>query len=716
MSHGRTFSAESYATGTVYNHTFERQYQEKAVELLREIFPSSGEGYYNSEGRKYSVIEFISLVGAREFQKFSDDLEEHNRVLRSKNTLRQMQWAEFISHLPKVSTKNKAGLFKAIYLCGDSLAKFALASMFCRHVLAIDRNTAKPLDAATDTCIKLINLISAMTEPAFLSDPSFPVKFEKLITGKNLEYFQSFYILLLGQDNDPVANLQIIHQATDAQVQFCVERKMDFDFLVMLVENKIDRRVAANAGGQLVAVSPEAAERAKIEACDKLGAVEAAFALYSNNAKAAMDFFRSQQAQLLALNTEMLGLFTKYAKEIANENDRKMFLRVLSKAKTHEDNNFNIAIFEALDLPQALQAMKNLDAKSHKSLSVPQKLCITIAFASKEATSEEKANMFEAIFAVNFPPKALEAIAKLYVILLDRPVFIAALKSLKPNDNLLTGPCIEILELLHKKNVAIDFEYAKHLSTFPYLIQFKEYIEKLSDNEVQAVFNKDSKLAKGREWIRALQVQAQASQNPLLQWGYMKTVFRLWSFAEANALEVGLNRQELLGSDFNEYFCEFLMSIDLDAEPRLRNALLASVRTSIGLIMPSSVAALPSSSSSGVGSRLLSWLGSSSSSSPRAIEMAPPAPNVNLARLFQHLGVLGLDGTGRDWRFPTEQARLSYANFQREADIEMLMLEPGQTYLDLVDPAAALGGPQVEELTEEQQGAPSGPRVLSLEW
>jgi hypothetical protein len=608
-------------------------------------------------------------------------------------------------------TTDKRRLFSELHAC-NSPAKLALASMFCDHIMGYYATNGTPDDRLAGICLRLISLFNGLQEPAFFRDAKFQAKLTALITGRNLAYFTAFSEFLREND-EPLVKLTMIHKATDVQIQLCAEKRLNLDFLSMLVEHGIDRRVAPSA--------PEDVNRARLAAGDKLTALEAVFALFPNNTKTAIEFFHAQQTMLFSLNTEMLGLFVKHAHEITDADERIIFLRALSGSKTLENNNFIVAIFDALDMTGAMQALNVLDQKGQKALSQAQRECIVTAFKSQAANGKEKIDILEAMFHVNFPPKALQAIAKLYSLLLDRAELIKELKILKPSDNLLTAPCVEFLEVLNKKNIAIDYEFAKHLSSFPYIMLFKEIIELLSEADVQTVFNKESKKAKAPQWVSALRIIAQTSNDLVLQRKFIRLVFRIWGYAEANAQEAGMNRRDLLGDGFENSFIGFLVSVDFESSEEFRNAFLADSRAVASLIMPASALALPSSSSSRLALPAAASAGLKSLGhfNQQALTTVPTAQAntsnlaINLQRLFNRLGVSGLDEAG-DWLFATLAARTSHAAFRREKDMEMTMLPDGATYLDIVDSSLALTGPQIEEIPEENENGEK--KLLALTW
>ena len=577
----------------------------------------------------------------------------------------------------------KTELFRA--LCNaETLAQLALANLFCYYMLqnGVD---GQPDDKLNATCIALINVIN--TAPNVNAVTQVFERMKTFVQGKNLDDYQALLRFLSRNKSDIVNNLWILSEkATKAQVDFCVKNNLDVEFLAFLYDNQLDASPQAdpNAGGTVVTLSPAEIERGKLAPCDKLAAVGAVLSLYPRDLAGAKKFLLENQDALFALNAEMFSLFVTHAraKEVT---DRPLFVRVLSQAKTREDNDFILAIFDALDLEQAMKAIAVLGQKSQKSLSGPQKRCVAVAFASPDANAEVKFQFLEAMFTVNFSPEALNSIARLYNILMDRDVFVKEIKSLKSTDDLLEPRVVDMLETLKSHGLPIDLEYARYLAGLQYLPQFNEVMTLFSDTAIQAIFNRKNTKTLAGDWVKAFMIQARVSQDPELQRKVIQLVFGLWTFAEANAQQIGMKQDDLLGVEFNQHFLTFIGSIDFEAQPEFRYALLADVKTAIGLIMPASQQplAIGGSSISGLWGRL-----TSSSTTPLALP-APAMPDIT-QQIFRQLGVNRLEGIGTPqarWVFSSPEDLQGFGTWMRRANIrrEAGLIEGPQSYLALMD-------------------------------
>jgi hypothetical protein len=659
--------------------------------------------------------------------------------------------------------------YTAIRGC-DSASKVKLATLFCSYVLRRE-TTGYPSVALSAVCVDLINVINSLQNLEILI--SVYANLELLLAGKTLVHYQAL-ARFLRRGDDLFNNLLTIHKATKTQIAFCDEKRMNVEFLALLVEREIDRApqpaaAAAAAGGQLVALSLADLARAKLAPCDRLAALGMVFDLFPNNPDTVMTFLRDHEASLFGMNTEMYtDVFVRHARK-PEVVDKAQFARALSRQELREDNDFVLAIFAALDLPHSLRALEVLEQKGHKKLTAPQKQCITVAFRDATANPEDKYNFFVAMFDVNFTPQALIAIGTLYSILINRSDFIAALKSLKPGNKLfadlfiallqmlrskgeqidyayarelsetanfskreieaigrlhdvvidkadfveglkslktgnklLTDTFVELLEILHQKNVSITFAYAKHLATVQCLLQFKDVMRSFPEAGIQAIFDSESVRAKPADWVRAFMIQAQISGDAELQRKEIQLVFHLWTYAEAHANEIGMSRQDLLGSGFDERFVEFLEGVNIDTVPELRYALLADVSAAVGLLMPARAtpAALPAPRG------MLSIFGSRTPAALPAPEPEATIPNL-AQRVFARLGVISIEGIGANARpvFSSPDDIAGFARFRRLADMQRLALpDAPRSYLALLD-APIAGGPVIEEAPAEEAGA-----------
>ena len=694
------YSGGRYNSSGIMNHTFE---------ALKEVFP-----YVRSTnpGSREKLRAFLEAPGGKQFVI---DIESTSSLSLYHLESRPLAYGILKDFAAKIADECKAELYVTLKAC-DETRKHAFYTFICQEVLR-PNPSGQPDPALSRVCIDLIKTFNSFPYTHLLAHAFYgnqaatalqlgPTPLPGLLNGsKTAAYLRSLVTSLTRGDNT-FENLKTLMSATPTQIQFCEQHKMDVEFLMFLIDDKIDQTPPnTSADGTIVVVTLADAEKRKLEKCGKsLAQLETIFALFPRDPSGAQHFLITYQDALFDMNVEMAALFAqdgKAMKEASNsvQGGLPIVVGVLGRAKTRADNDFLLAIFESLDPKHAIKALNVLADKGHHTgISDDQKRAIAIAFQSKGDSSEVKFNFFNAMLKCTFGAPALNAIGTLCNIISNRSKFVEALSSFEETNPLFDPQVIEIFQLLHKKGVSITYDYAVYLARLSYLPEFKGVIALFPENAIRTIFKPDSRKATAREWINAFMLQAVALGEPIYASEVFNLLYQLLSFAEAHALEIGLKRDALLGKEFNLALLGFIqkMKVSFALEPRKFFALQAEILKGIAMILP------PISSTTS-GGFLSSLFGGS-----KPISTAPP--RIEDGAVTQILDLLDLQWSEGQRRFlpsfASEAQRGAYIEFIQEAKARMA-LTGQQSFLAL---EAAPPAPSVTASEEPD------PAAKMLEW
>ncbi len=688
------------------NHNFYHSiYNHKLVEILKVWFQGKSANELKTflaiDGARLRVtfeeLTGTSYTGARAAAYTSNEFYEMLKIQGKK--CHQSKITELLLALKACTTQEKV-----------VFANFLLGNVLRMSVSNPDR----PDIAHSEVAIRLISLFLSQADEALLRKASDSVTFKALLKNRTAEYYKTL-IAFLEKNGQFIQDLEELLNAQPQLMEFLDTNDLDVSFLTFMQDNKISfvEPVAEVSSRALtVPTIQRSMFGAKLPVSPKLDVVRAVFDVFPNDKlhQQAIVFVLQNKMMLFKLNGPALALFKEHVSGSVINDDK--FLKVLSKAETQAQIDFLHHLFTYLDQPDAFALVNELADKGLKQLTPKQVLHIAGVLQNKEIASKEKCQFCTAMIRNDYTEVVLEGIARLYGVIVDREKLTANLKDFKAGDNLLTLPYIELLEELHRKDITITFEYAKHLASKLYLREFTDVIHLMESQDLRKIFDKNSVNSKVSDWLTGLMLMVQTTRNPVLANKVTNLVLHLWTLAKTQSNDIGLSLSELLTDAFVEHFLKFfqvsLGLLNFAANPEYRYAAIADYKkiASVITLMHSHANTMLSLENGSAQTTLAlenkgffsTLFGGTSQSSPQALLVAAERRSVLTNSIQRALNINGLDAEMRP-RFSGQDDLKGFVNFMRNANANIAMLEgPQEGYLALMD---ATGGPTIESLDDD---------------